>query len=251
MKTITLISISAMLLVACRNTPVKTQEDWIEQAVSSWPYFALTNEIRFQDTTFYDLANSFLVDTGHDTVGVSCKHLFMVFEDQLGLNTIDLGNSFIHWKMYPKNYKKRSVAVKSLINRNPNEQIGGFNTLKEHDWIVFELQDVANELYPLKIRYTPVKKNETVYAVGWGMNQTDNSQPAVIQLQCFSNTGNCFYTSTLNNGTHPQGRSGSPVIDRNGYLVGIVSGQEGNLAVIGGVNYLKRVFDKYGVRYEL
>ena len=43
---------------------------------------------------------------------------------------------------------------------------------------------------------------------------------------------------------------GSPVIDKNGYLVGIVSGQEGKLGVIGGIKYLTTMFDEYGIKYN-
>lgn len=128
-----------MVVVGCQNSPQIIKEPWIEKPVSSWPDFALTNEISFVDTTYYDIANSFLINTGYDTIGVSCKHLFMVFENQLGLNSIDLGNKFIYWNMYPKNHKEKTVTAKRLINENPNEQIGQFNTLKVRDWILFEL----------------------------------------------------------------------------------------------------------------
>ena len=249
MKSVTLIFI--LCLCGCNTSQQVKKEPWIEQAVDTWPYFALTNEISFADTTYYDIANSFLINTGFDTIGVSCKHLFMVFENQLGINTIDLGNRFHYWYMYPKNQKSELVTVKRLINSNANERVGHFSSLKNHDLIVFELKGKGDALYPLKVRYTPVKKNETVYAVGWGMNQKDNSQPVLIKLQCFKNAGDYFYTSSLNADTDARGRSGSPVIDQNGYLVGIVSGQEGNLGVISGVNYLKRVFDRYGIRYMI
>jgi hypothetical protein len=62
--------------------------------------------------------------------------------------------------------------------------------------------------------------------------------------------GNYYYVKTLAEDVAPPGRSGSPVIDKNGYLVGIVSGAEGNLGVIGSVQYLKKLFDEYGVDYE-
>lgn len=251
MKTITLIIICILLLSGCSNAPQVNKEYWIEQPVASWPSFALTNEISFTDTTYYDIANSFLINTGYDTVAVSCKHLFMVFENQLAIHTIDLGNNFNYWYMYPKNHKDKSVEVKRLVNANSNEQVGHFSSLKSHDWLVFELNDTKAQLYPLKVRYLPVKNNETVYAVGWGMNQQDHSKPKLIKLQCFKNAGDYFYTTSLSTDTNAQGRSGSPVIDKNGYLVGIVSGQEGKLGVIGGVNYLKRVFDRYGIRYKV
>lgn len=239
------------LLVACKNeTPVE-KEAWVGQPVSQWPNFALTNEISFQDTTFTDLANAFLIQTGKDTLGVSCKHIFMVFENGLGLTTIDVGKEFISWTLYPKNDERNRVTVKRLINADPEENIGQFNTLKVRDWILFEIDKNFTDTYPLKIRYTPVKTNEIVYAVGWGMNQEDNRSPALIKLQCFKNLGPYFYVQTLTEGIQPHGRSGSPVIDKNGYLVGIVSGAEGNLGVIGSVNYLRKIFDQYGIEYQI
>ncbi|PKQ65789.1 hypothetical protein BZG02_01925 [Labilibaculum filiforme] len=250
MKNLALVIISCILLLGCKHSTQSVKESWVEKPFSSWPDFALSNEISFADTIYSDLANSFLVTTEFDTIGVSCKHLFIVFEKQLGLNSIDLGYTFNYWKMYPKNQKEKTVSVKHLINKNPNEQIGQFNTLKVRDWIIFELEEQNRQLYPLKIRYTPVENNEIVYAVGWGMNQKDNSKPALLKLQCFKNLGDYFYSKPLGTDTYPAGKSGSPVIDKNGYLVGIVSGQEGNMAVIGGIPSLTKVFDKYNIEYK-
>jgi hypothetical protein len=251
MKRTKLIVFALLLLIfGCKNEKPIIKETWIEKPLSQWPSFSLTNEISFKDTTYTDLANSFLVNTGQDTLGISCKHLFMVFENQLGLKTIDLEKNFNYWKLYPKNDNKKSVSIARLINENPKEIIGQFNTLKVRDWILFEINKNYSDLYPLKIRYTPVKTNEIVYAVGWGMKQKDNTKPALIKLQCFKNMGNYFYTQTLTKNIQPNGRSGSPVIDKNGYLVGIVSGAEGNLGVIGSVNYLIKMFDKYKIEYE-
>ncbi|WP_411893267.1 hypothetical protein [Winogradskyella sp. A2] len=239
-----------LLTFGCNNEPqIINKEPWIDKPVSLWPDFALTNTISFADTTYSDFANSFLINTGIDTIGVSCKHLFMVFEKQPGINNIDLGTEFRYWNLYPKNKKDNTVSIKRLINRNLNEKIGSYNTLKVRDWIIFETEDVNTEVYPLKIRFKPVRKNEIVYAVGWGVKQKDNSKPALIKLQCFDNLGDYFYTTRLKTDTQPHGRSGSPVIDKNGYLVGIVSGQEGNLGVIGSVNYLKKILDKYNIKY--
>ncbi|HKK61436.1 MAG TPA: trypsin-like peptidase domain-containing protein [Bacteroidales bacterium] len=248
MKNVNLILICIVLMFGCNNSTQIDKEPWIEKPVSFWPDFALTNEISFSDTTYYDIANSFLVDTGFDTIGVSCKHFFLVFQNQPGLNSIDLGNTFNYWKMYSKNHKEKTVSIKRLINSNSNEQIGQFNTLKNRDWIIFEIEEQNNKLYPLKIRYTPVKNNEILYAVGWRKSQKDNSKPVLKKIQSYRNLGNYFYIKPSKN--QPRGMSGSPVIDKNGYLVGIVSGQEGNLGVIGGIEYLTMMFDKYGIEYN-
>lgn len=250
MKNLALLSIGIMLMFGCRDVPQVIKESWTDKPVSSWPNFALTNEISFSDTTYYDIANSFLVSTGADTIGVSCKHMFFLFEE-LGLSSVDLGDSFESWQMYPKNQKERRVAVKRLINKNPQEPIGQYNTMKVRDWILFELEKKNNQLYPLKIRYTAVQKNENVYAVGWGWEQKDISKPSIRKLQCYKNLDDYFYAQTIKADIHPKGTSGSPVIDKNGYLVGIVSGQEGNMTVIGGVKYLTMMFDKYDIKYNV
>ncbi len=245
-----LLSLCLLVFIGCKKEKPIIKEPWIEKPISEWPDFALTNKISFTDTTFTDIANSFLVNTGVDIVGVSCKHLFMAFENRIGLKNIDLGEKFNYWKLYPKNNREKIVSVKKLINKNQNEQIGQFNTLKVRDWIVFEIEEKATNIYPLKIRYSPIKTNEIVYAVGWGIKQRDTTKPALIKLQCIDNLGNYYYVKTLKTESQPHGRSGSPVIDKNGYLVGIVSGAEGKLGVIGSVNYLKKMFEKYNVEYD-
>ena len=239
-----------LLAFGCKNATLIVKEPWIEKPVSEWPNFALTNEISFKDTTYKNLANSFLIDTGYDTLGISCKHIFMVFQYPVGLKSIDLGKDFNYWKLYPRNDTEKDIVIKRLINTDSLEIIGQFNTLKVRDWILFEIDKKDLDLYPLKIRYSPVKTNEIIYAVGWGTKQEDNSQYALTKLKCYMNLGDYFYTQTLSTDIHPAGRSGSPVIDKNGYLVGIVSGAEGKFGVIGSVNYLKTMMDKYNIEYN-
>jgi len=246
-----LILILILITTACENEPEIIAESWVNQPVKDWPDFALTNEISMNDTIFKDLANSFLVTTGKDTVGVSCKHIFALFENVLGFNSIDLGDRFDYWEMYPKNKPGKRVKIKKLINENIEEPIGPFNKMKDKDWIIFELNDLSEQLYPLKIRYTPVRKDEIVYAVGWGILQEDNTNPALIRLRCYKSLGNYYFMLPMKTDTKPNGRSGSPVIDRNGYLVGLVSGAEGNFAVIGSVQFLKSLLDRYGIEYDV
>ncbi len=238
-----------LLFLACKQEKPAVKEFWIDKPVKEWPDLALTNKISFTDTIYTNFANSFLINTGFDTLGISCKHLFMVFQNQMEYKSVSFESNFISWKFYPKNDTTNSVAVKHLINSDKNEPIGQFNTLKVRDWILFETEKNKN-IFPLKIRYAPIKDFEIVYAIGWGMKQKDNSKPVLIKLQSVMNLGEYYYVKTLSKNIQPEGRSGSPVIDKNGYLVGIVSGAEGNLGVIGSVNYLKKMFDKYNIQYQ-
>ena len=235
--------------LSCQNKETKIErEPWIEQPVSKWPKFALTNTIEFTDTSYYDLANSFLISTGYDTLLATCKHFFLVFKNS-GLKSIDLGDNFKSWQAYPKGNKDIRIEIKNLINKNSNEEIGEFNTLKDRDWIIFNIKNKNKKLYPLKIRYTPVRENEIVYAVGWSMNQNIKS-PAIIKMQAIKNLGNYYYINTITENVDPYARSGSAVIDKNGYLVGLVSGAEGKFGVIASVKYLQSQFNIYKIEYK-
>lgn len=249
MKKYLYLLILVSIILGCQNKekPVE-KEPWIDKPTSQWPNFALTNTIKFKDANYQNIANSFIVDTGYDTIAISCKHIFMVFKKN-NLNTIDLGNDFISWNMYPKGQIEKNVQLSQLINKNNNEPIGEFNTLKDRDWIIFKIAHSNNDIYPLKIRTTPLKKGEFVYSFGWGHKQT-SKLPSLIKMKVHKNLGNYYYVLTKTKNINPAGRSGSPVIDSNGYLVGIVSGSEGNLGVIGSVKYLSQLFDKYDIKYD-
>ncbi len=238
-----------LIFLSCHNQEkVFVKEPWMEKQTSQWPNFALTNTIKFTDTIYQNIANSFLIDTGYDTIAVTCKHFFMVFKNN-NLNTIDLGKDFKSWTMYPKGQIEKSVQINKLINKNNSEPIGEFNTLKDRDWIIFKINSVHKDIYPLKIRTTPIRKGEIVYSVGWGHKQTSKS-PSLIKMKMYQNLGNYYYILTKTENINPVGRSGSPVIDSNGYLVGIVSGAEGKLGVIGSVKYLTGLLDKYHIKYN-
>ena len=114
---------------------------------------------------------------------------------------------------------------------------------------MLELKNGKNEIFPLKIRFTPLEKGEIVYALGWSMYQENLSYPELTKLKCYRDEGNYYYVQTISKNSNQRGKSGSPVIDKNGYLVGIVSGAEGNLGVIGSVKYLANLLDLYQVEY--
>ncbi len=227
-----------LVVTSCRNTGEEvTKEKWADKHVSEWPEIVFTNDIEFKDTTYAGLANSFLVDTGSDTLGVTCKHIFLAFTNH-ELPAIDLGEDFVNWIAYPKGSKDKLMIFGEMINKNSDEMVDAFNTLKVRDWLLFEVDDIPAGFTPLKIRTKPVQEDEIIYCLGWPYKQKEGS-PSLVKMQIFRNAGPYYYVNTLSDNVDPAGRSGSPVIDSNGYLVGIVSGAEGNLGVICNVSYLE------------
>ncbi|MBN1822315.1 MAG: trypsin-like peptidase domain-containing protein [Prolixibacteraceae bacterium] len=213
---------------------------WMEKPVSEWSDLVMTNSVEFSDTTYRNIGNAFLIDTGSDTLAITCKHIFMLFREETD-NTINLGDNFRKWEIFPKGKPDKSISLGALLNENRNEETGDFNTLKSRDWLIFRVAG-TDDFTPLKIRPRPVSEGEIVYAVGWAYKQT-TEKPSLVKMQVYRNEGPYFYVNTLIRNVDPAGRSGSPVIDKNGYLVGIVSGAEGNLGVMGGVSFLFQQLD--------
>lgn len=227
-------------LVGCGREPARDgppPEPWTDRPVEEWPDLVLTNTIEFRDTTLRGLANAFLVDTGRDTVGVTAKHLFLVLARTFGLEAIDPGDALVQWRFPSSRDPTRVVAARRLVNRNPEEPIGDFSSLKDRDWLVFELERPIPDVHPLKLRLRPIGADETVYAVGRSAERREEPDPSVTPLRRFRAVGGYYYVRARPD-ADPAGTSGSPVIDANGHLVGIVSGAVGELGVVSGVRYL-------------
>jgi len=247
--TLPLILLFTFFFFGCNNKNTLPKEVWTTLPMAEWPEITLKNHVTFTDTSFNNLGNAFLIDTGMDTLGITCKHLFIVFEWYAGAENISLSPGFVSWDMYSKNEPTKKINIKGLINENKQEAIGQFNTLKVRDWLILDVEENISDIYPLKLRFSPVAPNEIVYEIGWSKDQQTES-PSLIKHQCFKNFGSYYFMKTLSEETQFMGRSGSPVIDKNGYLVGISSGQEGNMAVIGSVRYLQEMMDKHDIKYN-
>lgn len=246
-------ALAAMVAVAAcsaESEPGPPPEQWADRPVAEWPDFALTNQVRFTDTTYDALANAFLVDTGMDTVGVTVKHVFLLFARYRGIETIDPGPDFVDWRFVSARDSSRVVRTRRLLNADPAEPIGDFSGLKDRDWLIFELERPIPEVHPLKIRLTPIEPGEVVYAVGRSAARRHEPDPSVTPLRRFRAAGTYYYVQPLDPDADPVETSGSPVIDGGGYLVGIVSGAVGELGVVGGVGYLEGIFDRHDVPYR-
>lgn len=245
-----LICLAALACGSSADPSGPPRESWLDRPVADWPDFVLSNRIVFPDTTFDYLANAFAVDTGADTVGVTCKHIFMVFQYLRGATTIDLGDDVRGWDLRSSRDPDRVLQTRRLINADPDEPIGDFAGIKDRDWLVFELGDWSDGVYPLKVRYTPLDRGETVYAVGRSRAERHDPDPVRSPLRVFRAFGAFYYVQPLDPNIDPVETSGSPVIDQNGYLVGLVSGAVRRLGVVAGVEYLRSQLDRHGIPYR-
>jgi len=210
------------------------ETDWASRPPDEWPPITMINEITYTDKAFPIAGCAFLIDTGADTIAATAKHVLTYFKSD-SMDAISFAGTLERWRMYPKNSPGDVVVVDRLINVDESEPIDGVPSPK--DWLLFELRETSTNIQPLKIRTTPLVAGEPVAIVGW--RYSDKNCPQVIYKGAFIRVeGGTVLISTevLSDNTIP-GLSGSPVIDANGRVIGLMSQKAGKLERLSSVEY--------------
>jgi len=226
------------------------KESWVDKPITEWPKIALINEVQFKNgdryvhSSFKYAGTGFLIDNGKDTLAATGKHILWIAKNKQSKAT-EINNALREWVMRPKGDTQDSVIIGELLNEDPNEVLEGKgSTVQDRDWIVFKVKKSSPNLYPLKPRYTQVKPGERVYILSCAY---DDSLCTVHEGKVYQKYGMDILIEREMK-THKGGCSGSPVIDANGYLIGIITGSAGskvgNVSVAISNEYLKDVLDK-------
>ena len=233
------------ILISCgQNTAQKsdTYGQWMKKPQDQWPQITMINRIDYVDKQYPVAGCGFLLDIGDDTLAATAKHILTFFKSD-SMNAISFNNSLRQWTMFPKNNPDDSVIIGKMINENPQESLT--NIAPARDWLLFTLKDESPNIQPLRFRETPLQEGEPVYIIGW--RYSDKECPQVIYEGNFvrAEEGSFLITTKeLTNNTMP-GLSGSPVIDANGYLLGLMSQKAGEMERPASIDYPKQIIDKW------
>jgi hypothetical protein len=219
--------IKFFILFYCLSIPLFAQKNtWVKKPMSDWPQVAMINEVwykngeRYVDPSFQYAATGFLVDTGTDTLAATAKHVLWVAKTKT-MKSVDLQGHLQRWIMHPKTNFKDSVVIDQLINRDTAEILNGpGSTIIERDWILFTTRYVSPNIQPLIPRYTKVHPGERIYYFGCPYEEPEcvREESTVLEVQ-----GNRILFAFPKD-AHLMGASGSPLVDENGFLIGILSG---------------------------
>ncbi|RYD77534.1 MAG: hypothetical protein EOP55_09105 [Sphingobacteriales bacterium] len=226
------------------------KESWVDKPIAEWPKIALINEVQFNNgdryvhSSFKYAGTGFLIDNGKDTLAATGKHILWIAKNKQSKAT-EVNAALKEWVMRPKGDAQDSTVIGELLNEDPNEVLEGKgSTVQDRDWIVFTVKKSSPNLYPLKPRYTQVKPGEKVYILSCAY---DDSLCTVHKGKVYQKYGMDILIER-DMKTHKGGCSGSPVIDANGYLIGIITGsagsKAGDVSVAISNEYLKDVLDK-------
>ena len=185
-----------------------------------FPPITLTNYVEFNDSKFNNpLAGcAFLLDTEKDTLAVTCKHALWVAKSDT-MKYVHFENTLKEWRMRRKDDSAKYILADKLLNESREELIN--EDVVHKDYLVFTIKENYSDVKPLKVRKTEIKTGEKLYLVGWTFQ--DKSGPQRIYKGKFFKKSESHILIEMDTNANLAGLSGSPVLDGNGLLVGIVS----------------------------
>jgi hypothetical protein len=206
------------------NLNLLSQEPWIKLPSSQWPTIALSNHVllkngdRYIDPSIQYAGTGFLITNGTDTFAATAKHVLWVVKNKT--NNVQINNDLQQWVMLPRGTSNQLVVIDKLINEDSHEILRGNGaTILERDWIIFSVKTATPNIHALKPRYTPIKPGEKVYIIS---NAYQDSITTVHEGKVLNKLGMDMLIDFSPHQPRP-GASGSPIIDSNGYLIGIHS----------------------------
>ena len=224
-------------------------DNWIDAPKEQWQKVALTNHVEFKngdhyiDPSFTYAGTGFLIDTGKDTLAATAKHVLWIAKNR-NTKTVQINRDLEAWIMKPKGSTFDSAVIGSLINEDSTEILEGTpSSITERDWLVFTVENTVNGIQPLKPRYSDIECGEKTYVIGYSYA---DSVARIYEGKVLRKLGMDIMIEQLTGYPGP-GTSGSPVIDANGLLIGILSSsttdpESGkNVSVAVGTEYLKAV----------
>ena len=230
----------------------QSKEKWIDAPKSAWPQIALINTVQFKngdryiDPSFTYAGTGFLIDNGHDTLAATAKHALWIAKNKKS-KAVEINAELKEWVMRPKGNTRDSAIMDRLLNEDPNEVLEGRgSSVTERDWIVFSVKKSSAQIYPLKPRYTPLIPGEKVYILSYAYS---DSTTMIYEGTVLRKLGMDILIER-NMQDHKGGSSGSPVIDANGFLIGIISSSSSDSKTGKGVSvaisteYLANVLNK-------
>jgi hypothetical protein len=206
-------------LVNCQD------QTWPNTLPESWPTIALTNHVRFKNGDTYVhhsvqyAGTGFVIDFHDRKLAVTAKHVLWVARNK-EQNTVTVNENLDQWVMKVKEAPGDSVVIDRLLNEDRTEILEGpGSTILERDILVFSILSAGPGIKPLIPRSSDVQPGEKVFVIG---NPYHETKTVIYETRVVRKLGMDILLEQNSNGQYA-GFSGSPVIDANGFVIGVFS----------------------------
>jgi hypothetical protein len=189
----------------------------------NFPDIALSNRIDFVDSNFDQprFSCGFLIKHKADTFAVTAKHLLKIIKPA-EMKTLTFDGYIKNWILYPLDKKEQMVTTDKLLNEDKSQSLSDNSTYNQ-DWLLFSIKTNHSQVKPLELRTTALTPGEKVYVIGWTRKMEAGSQ-RVYEFEYYKSIGNRILLKDLIVPEQFGGLSGAPVVDKQGLVIGIVSG---------------------------
>ena len=189
------------------------------QSIPDFPLTTMINYVEFQNPKFNNpiAGCAFLIETEKGILAVTCKHSLWVAKSDV-MKNICFENTLKQWRMHRKDDTTKYIITENLLNENKDELIGEENVYA--DYLVFSIKENKSDVKPLKIRKSNILPGEKLYIIGWSFQDKEGKQ-RIYEVKYVKSKDNKLLVEMPD--LNLAGTSGSPIVDKDGFLVGIVS----------------------------
>ncbi len=182
---------------------------------------ALINDVSFNNAEYdnNNAGNGFIVTHKNMNYAITAKHILMIVKTDK-MTSVDFAGELKNWKMYDKNNTTDYLIVDQMLNADRKEQLN-WQTLK-NDWLVFSIKQNKTDNKPLSFRTTPLITGEQLFVVGWSYQDKEGPQ-RTYHYEFEKTTDGLHHLKQITGPQSLAGLSGSPVIDKNNQVIGVVS----------------------------
>ncbi|GAB5419123.1 MAG: hypothetical protein Crog4KO_06310 [Crocinitomicaceae bacterium] len=173
----------------------------------------LTNEYAFNDGRYSKGGASFLLQGKNEKMLCTAKHLL---GEAMGISprvhTSELEGELNYWCAFASNDSifRDTLNVKRVVNKKESQT----------DILLFNHIGVLDDLAVLKPRFTKPGLQEELELIAYEFN-SDQQQRFTLEMDEFKRSS---YIVRAKEKFNPRGMSGSPVLDKNGYVIGVLVG---------------------------
>ncbi len=185
--------------------------------------FSGINRISFHDTN-YDksfVGNAFLIKHNNKLYAVTVKHVFLEAKSP-NMNNISIDGHVKEWRVHPNKRPNEYVVLGRLLNADKSEAID--IKVLQKDWLVFEVKENHSNLSILTLRETALTQGEKLKAYGCSYSNQASCQQDIYEGSFLAHEPhNIRVLMPQLDLSKLRGLSGSPVLDIDNKVVGIVS----------------------------